>query len=149
MPASAVELLSQMLTFLPGQRVTVDRALRSSYLEDLPARPTALRFDSFASPTEGGLRPEEVRMDFAFEDQRQTRVRPTHLPYPRWLDYFLVTHSGLWLCVCLWFDDALCGGVVLQDSLRKLMIDEIGNYEQRNVRAPDSPEGVPPQSPCA
>ena len=100
MPASAVELLSQMLTFLPGQRVTVDRALRSSYLEDLPARPTALRFDSFASPTEGGLRPEEVRMDFAFEDQRQTRVRPTHLPYPRWLDYFLVTHSGRCVCAC-------------------------------------------------
>ena len=45
-------------------------------------------------------------------------------------------------------DDALC--VVVQDSLRKLMIDEIGNYEQRNEQAPDSPEGVPPlQSPCA
>ena len=58
-------------------------------------------------------------------------------------------HAYGLLCVCLWFDDALCGGVVLQDSLRKLMIDEIGNYEQRNVRAPDSPEGVPPQSPCA
>ena len=53
------------------------------------------------------------------------------------------------MCVCLWFDDALCGGVVVQDSLRKLMIDEIGNYEQRNEQAPDSPEGVPPHSPCA
>ena len=99
MPASAVELLSQMLTFLPGQRVTVDRALRSSYLEDLPARPTALRFDSFASPTEGGLRPEEVRMDFAFEDQRQTRVRPTRTY--RTPDGSTIFWSRLWSgCVC-------------------------------------------------
>ena len=100
MPASAIELLSQMLTFLPGQRVTVDRALRSSYLEDLPARPTALRFDSFASPTEGGLRPEEVRMDFAFEDQRQTRVRPTHLPYPMARRFSLHAVWSCCLCVC-------------------------------------------------
>ena len=99
MPASAIELLSQMLTFLPGQRVTVDRALRSSYLEDLPARPTALRFDSFASPTEGGLRPEEVRMDFAFEDQRQTRVRPTHLPYP--MARRFSGHAVWSCCVCV------------------------------------------------
>ena len=98
MPASAVELLSQMLTFLPGQRVTVDRALRSSYLEDLPARPTALRFDSFASPTEGGLRPAEVQMDFAFEDQRQTRVRPTHLPYPMAQPF---SGHAVLLCVCV------------------------------------------------
>ena len=88
-----------MLTFLPGQRVTVDRALRSSYLEDLPARPTALRCDSFASPTEGGLRPEEVRMDFAFEDQRQTRVRPTHLPYPRWQESIFWSRTLVCCCV--------------------------------------------------
>ena len=99
MPASAVELLSQMLTFLPGQRVTVDRALRSSYLEDLPARPTALRFDSFASPTEGGLRPEEVRMDFAFEDQRQTRVRPTRTY--RTPDGSTIFWSRTLVCACV------------------------------------------------
>jgi hypothetical protein len=49
---------------------------RFTDLEDLPALPTALSFDSFATPEDNyvdGHGAAEVRMDFAFEDTRQTR----------------------------------------------------------------------------
>ena len=46
-------------------------------LKDLPAMPTALSFDSFASPDDhyfdSAGAGAQVRMDFAFEDTRQTR----------------------------------------------------------------------------
>ena len=61
MPASAVQLLGRMLTFLPSDRATVDDALRSGYVDDLPPMPTTLSFDSFRSPAEG-LMAEEVQM---------------------------------------------------------------------------------------